>query len=71
MRTTELVPMHADGFADYLQATVPAYAQDKVAAGQWSEGDALVLARAEIERLLTQGATTPDNYLFELRSGLM
>ena len=62
-----LTPMRADEFAAYLAETVPAYAEDKVAAGQWAADAALRLAREEFDELLPQGLATPDNHLFTLR----
>lgn len=65
---TELVPMDAAGFARFIDVGVPAYGREKVAAGQWSEEEALERSRKEIAELLPQGLATPDNFLFELQA---
>jgi len=46
--------------------TVPAYAADKVAAGQWTNEAALELSAREFAELLPQGLDTPDNRLFTI-----
>ena len=66
MPATRLVPMSAASFASYLEASNIEYARDKVAAGQWSEAEALDKAREEAQRLLPQGIDTPDNWLFDI-----
>ena len=65
---TTLVPMSEAAFAEYMAASVPAFADDKVASGQWSADTALELSRQGYEALLPQGLATPDNYLFEICS---
>jgi ribosomal protein S18 acetylase RimI-like enzyme len=66
MPRTRLIPMSAATFADYLEASNVEYANDKVAAGQWSEAEALDKAREESARLLPQGLDTPENWLFDI-----
>jgi ribosomal protein S18 acetylase RimI-like enzyme len=53
-------------YAIWLAETVPAYAEDKVAAGQWAADDALALSRQEYEELLPQGMATADNHFFSI-----
>jgi RimJ/RimL family protein N-acetyltransferase len=53
-------------YAAWLRVTIPAYATDKVASGQWSEEDSLELSRKEYAELLPQGLATPDNFLFTI-----
>ena len=53
-------------YAAWLVATIPAYAADKVASGQWSEEESLELSRKEYAELLPQGLQTPDNFLFSI-----
>lgn len=65
---TLLVPMSESEFARFLAETVPAYAADKVASGQWSPGEALGLARKDFEELLPEGLATAGNHLFSIRS---
>ena len=50
-------------YAAWVEATVPAYAADKVAAGQWTSDVALEKSRKEFAELLPQGLATPDNHL--------
>lgn len=67
-QATELVVMGAAAFERFLEVGVPAYAREKVAAGQWPEDEALDRSRREIEELLPQGPLTPGNYLFEMHA---
>ena len=53
-------------YTAWLEVTIPGYAADKVASGQWSEEDSLALSRKEYAELLPQGLETPDNYLFTI-----
>lgn len=64
---TVLAPMTADEYQAYAAEAVPAYALEKVAAGQWSESEAPALARKSFDELLPQGLATPDHHLFTLR----
>ena len=66
---TQLVPMTATEFLSYSEEIVPAYAAEKVASGQWSEGEAVALSRKEFAELLPQGLATPGNRLYTLRDG--
>jgi len=61
-----LVPMTQPEFLAYIEESVPGYAADKIASGQWSETDALALSRKSLEELLPQGLATPDNHLFTI-----
>lgn len=65
--TTLLEPMSEAEYLAFVEATVPAYAADKVASGQWREADALTLARRELAALLPQGLATPGHHLYTLR----
>ncbi len=60
--------MGEPAFAEYMAASIPAFAQDKVASGQWSEDSALELSRQGFEALLPQGLATPDNHIFEIQA---
>lgn len=59
---TVLRPMTQPEYAAWLEESIPAYAADKVASGQWSEEASLELSRKENDELLPQGLETPDNY---------
>jgi ribosomal protein S18 acetylase RimI-like enzyme len=61
-----LRPMTEAEFAAWRAATIPAYAADKVASGQWSQEESLELSRKEYAELLPQGLETPDNHLFTI-----
>jgi len=61
-----LRPMTESEYAMWLSATIPAYAADKVASGQWSEEASLDLSRKEYDELVPQGLATPDNYFFTI-----
>jgi len=63
----ELVPMTVEEFAAFAAATVPAYAADKVAAGEWKAATAPKRAGESFARLLPQGLATPDHFLFTIR----
>jgi ribosomal protein S18 acetylase RimI-like enzyme len=63
---TVLVPMTPTQFDAFLLESVPAYGDDKVAAGQWPPSEALERARAEFDELLPQGLATPDNLLYAI-----
>lgn len=61
-----LRPMTESEYAAWLRETIPAYASDKVASGQWSEDASLGLSKKEYQELLPQGLATHDNYLFTI-----
>jgi ribosomal protein S18 acetylase RimI-like enzyme len=64
---TVLAPMTDVEYSAFVADSVPAYAADKVAAGQWSEADALDLAQKSFDELLPKGLRTPDNHLYSIR----
>jgi ribosomal protein S18 acetylase RimI-like enzyme len=53
-------------FLAWREEAIPAYAADKVAAGQWAQGEALALSRQEYEELLPDGVHTKDNHFFSI-----
>jgi ribosomal protein S18 acetylase RimI-like enzyme len=61
-----LRPMTPDEYDAWLAETIPEYAADKVAAGQWTADAALEQSRKEYEELLPQGLATPDNHLYRV-----
>ncbi len=63
---TTLRRMTEDEYAAWVDATVPAYAEDKVASGQWSAAESLALSRKEHDELLPQGLATPENHFFTI-----
>ncbi|MFZ2422705.1 MAG: GNAT family N-acetyltransferase [Anaerolineae bacterium] len=54
-------------FEAYLQPAIAEYAADKIAAGNWSEAEALSHAQRDFADLLPQGVVTPDQHLFTIR----
>ena len=52
---------HAE-FSAWLEETIPHYADDKVASGQWSRAEALEKSRGEFARLLPAGLETSDHF---------
>jgi ribosomal protein S18 acetylase RimI-like enzyme len=61
-----LRPMTNAEYAEWLVKSIPAYAADKVASGQWSEEASLEESRREHHELLPQGLQTPDNHFFAI-----
>ncbi len=58
--------MTNDEYAEWLEESIPAFAADKVASGQWPEEYSLELSRKENDDLLPQGLETPDNHFFSI-----
>ena len=50
----------------WVAETIPAYAADKVASGQWPQSTALDKSKKENAELLPQGLATPDNHFFTI-----
>ncbi len=63
---TRLLPMAVDEFSTFFEDSIPAYAADKVRAGQWSLGESLLLSRQSFEALLPNGLDTPRHRLFSV-----
>jgi ribosomal protein S18 acetylase RimI-like enzyme len=61
-----LRPMSAPEYTAWLFDVVPAYAEEKVASGQWSQAEALERSAREFGELLPAGLTTLDNHLFTI-----
>ena len=61
-----LRPMTQAEYVEWIKQTIPGYAADKVASGQWSEDESLQLSKRNLEELLPQGLTTPDNFLYTI-----
>lgn len=60
----KLILMNEEQYKKVLEMMIPAYAQDKVASGDWSEEQALVLSADGYRRLLPEGLRTPGHYLY-------
>ena len=61
-----LTPLTEEGFAAWRRDAVPAYAQDKVEAGNWLPEVALERSEADFSRFLPEGLATPDHHLFSI-----
>lgn len=61
-----LRPISLDEYTSWLVATIPAYAAEKVASGQWTEATAIEQSTQEYAELLPQGPATPDNHIFSI-----
>jgi ribosomal protein S18 acetylase RimI-like enzyme len=61
-----LRPITLDEYATWLAATIPAYAAEKVASGQWPEATAIEQSTQEYADLLPLGPATPENHLFTI-----
>lgn len=53
-------------YAEWLAGTIPAYASDKVASGQWTSDASIALSQKEYAELLPNGLDTEDNYLYTI-----
>ena len=64
---TLLTPMTLAEYNAWLAESIPDYARDKVANGQWSEPESLARARSETEGLLPHGLATSGHHLWSIR----
>lgn len=64
---TVLVPMNEADYAAFVESSVPAYAADKVASGQWAREQSLELAGKALADLLPDGLRTAGHYLFTIQ----
>jgi len=62
-----LVPITESELEAHLEEAVPEYAAENVAAGYWSEEEALERSRKVFNNLLPQGVETENNYLFSVQ----
>lgn len=63
---TALAAMSDAAFERFFDRTVPEYASEKVAAGNWSSEGSLERSKAEFNRLLPDGVRTKDNFLYTI-----
>jgi ribosomal protein S18 acetylase RimI-like enzyme len=59
-------PFTPSQFEAYLAQSIEEFAAEHVRGGRWTVDEAVAASRAEHERLLPEGLTTPDNYLYSL-----
>jgi RimJ/RimL family protein N-acetyltransferase len=64
---TLLSPMTLAEYHAWLAESVPDYARDKIAAGEWREDEALARSRAEVDGLLPHGQATAGHHLWAIR----
>ena len=64
--TTGIKPMSEEAFDEYINNSVPNYAREKVASGEWEEEASVERAHEVFREMLPQGLKTPNNYLFEV-----
>ena len=61
-----LKPMNHEDFQEYVVSSMETYAKEKVTAGNWSEAEALDLAKQDYNRLLPQGEKSDFNFLYSV-----
>ena len=60
--------MNESEFQSFLADSIPAYAADKMKAGNWTEEEAERRSSEEHARLLHQGLDTPDHFLYTIET---
>lgn len=65
---TRLRPMTTAQFDGWLRHAVPAYAAEKLRAGEWAAPESLPRAEAAFRELLPQGLQTPGQRLYGIES---
>lgn len=63
-----LAPITPAEFADFMAASVPTYAAEKVRSGEWAQPGSLDAAREACITLLPEGPQTPGHHVFALRA---
>ena len=58
--------MNESEFQSFLADSIPAYAADKIKAGNWTEEEAERRSSEEHARLLPQGLDTPNHFLYSI-----
>jgi ribosomal protein S18 acetylase RimI-like enzyme len=64
---TTLVPMTESEYRAFAGTTVPAYAAEKVASGEWAQEDAIERAKKALATQLPQGLQSVGNHLYTIR----
>ncbi|MGR9047504.1 GNAT family N-acetyltransferase [Halobacillus faecis] len=65
---TTLRRMSEEEFVQYMDFSIAAYAKEKVAAGNWTEDEALEKARTSHAELLPDGRDTEHHFLYSILS---
>lgn len=63
-----LEKMNASEFKQYLDYTIPNYAEEHIKAGKWEAHEALSKATEAFNTLLPEGENTINHYLFTIRN---
>ncbi|WLR48107.1 GNAT family N-acetyltransferase [Halobacillus litoralis] len=63
---TTLRRMSEEEFVQYIDFSIAAYAKEKVAAGNWTEEEALEKAKTTHAELLPEGKDTDDHFLYTI-----
>lgn len=63
-----LIPLSEPDYINWITRAIDDYAADKVRAGNWTRDEAFRLAQEEFHRLLPNGRSTPDTYLFSMEN---
>jgi RimJ/RimL family protein N-acetyltransferase len=66
-----LAPMTEAEYQTYLGISVREYAGEKVQAGNWQPEEALERSAQEFQRLLPEGVTTRDQYLYTIEDPML
>ncbi|EPW1877299.1 GNAT family N-acetyltransferase [Listeria monocytogenes] len=61
--------MTAFDLEDFLTTAITDYAKEKVEAGTWDEEESLAKSQDSFNKLLYDGITTPNEYLYSIISG--
>jgi len=61
-----LVPLNEAEYHNYLDISIPEYAEEKVQAGNWQPEEALERSAKEFQQLLPESVAPKDNYLYDI-----
>jgi ribosomal protein S18 acetylase RimI-like enzyme len=61
-----LVPMSRGDFDSYFEGLIVRYAGEHVRTGRWTPEEGESKAREEVQRILTNGVDTPNNFLLSI-----
>jgi len=62
----ELIPMDSKQYAEFYQLSTTDYAAEKVAAGEWSEEEAMDRAAESFHKYLPNGADTEGAFIYSI-----
>ncbi|KQC12307.1 MAG: hypothetical protein APR63_02895 [Desulfuromonas sp. SDB] len=64
----DLIPMNQLDFENYCNVSIKDYAQEHIRSGNWTEDNALQIARETFDKLLPKGLNTPGHYFFKIEN---